>query len=87
MDPTHRRISGDIGNLSKQKSPVASDLAVSKDATVSCLNIIRKSILCVCIYGYMYIPLSAQSHNLVCTILLMSLACNYILLSALISCI
>lgn len=50
MDPTHRRISGDIGNLSKQKSPVASDLAISKDAMVSCLNIIRNSILCVYVY-------------------------------------
>lgn len=53
MDPSRRRISGDGGGLSKQKSPVASDLAVSKDAMVSCFDGIRKKSLslsiCLCV--------------------------------------
>lgn len=68
MDPSRRRISGDGGGLSKQKSPVASDLAVSKDAMVSCFDGIRKKSLSLSL------SVSAcSSHPLVCTILPISL--------------
>ncbi|RVW43973.1 Casein kinase 1-like protein 2 [Vitis vinifera] len=43
MDPSRRRISGDGGGLSKQKSPVASDLAVSKDAMLSSSHFLGRS--------------------------------------------
>ena len=86
MDPSRRRISGDGGILSKQKSPVASDLALSKDTMVSCLNGIRTKVSPLSL-SLSYMSLCAQVIILFVKLISLYWFAIIFLLSALVSCI